>query len=207
MSENSKNPLKVLIETFPILTLSANKELFYAISQILKEEKDKQEGLATGFATLQREILNLEDEKNRYKLQSERIANDEDNSNQRISNLVQEKELSNIDIIAYRKKIVELEEIINIKDVKIGKQKSRIATLNKAISDISKDRENKKDAMHKQGMKLPEEKELAEKLLTGFDYFGNLLGRINAKLDITVLDINNIIKPFEEYSRTIRRDL
>ena len=63
--------------------------------------------------------------------------------------------------------------------------------------------EDKKEHLHKNAMKLPEEKELAEKLLTGFEFFSDLLGRINSKLDHTLLEVTNVVKPFKEYSKQL----
>ena len=72
LTDPPKNPIKVLIKEFPYLQNTTNSELLYSIKNILQEEKDIQTGLATRFATLQRKMNNLEDEKERYKLQSDR---------------------------------------------------------------------------------------------------------------------------------------
>ena len=51
-----KNPIKVLVEAFPMLENTANNELCNAIKNILQEEKNKQEGLVAGYSELKKII-------------------------------------------------------------------------------------------------------------------------------------------------------
>lgn len=59
----------------------------------------------------------------------------------------------------------------------------------------------------REDMKFPEDRELIDKLLTGFQYFGDLLQRMNAKLDNACSDINKVSEPLTDYIEQIKSTL
>ena len=149
---------------------------------------------------LQKDI-DIEKLKDKNKILSDNFAN--------TNTLTKEDEIKTLNIIidTHNNKIAELKEVILQKDIDIEKLKDKNVKHLQALNVLSSNEKKLKTKYEKAGIKLPDDKELAEKLLIGFEFFGDFLNRINAKVDENNLVIREITSPFKVYSDQLRETL
>ena len=85
--------------------------------------------------------------------------------------------------------------------------KSKLAQHHNANDTVEKAKQEQEKSITEQGLTLPEQKELAEKLLTGFEFFSDFLHRMMTKVDENTLLLNDITKPYKQFAEELKGTL